>query len=329
MRCTPSVPVMAAVRPLALDLVILGATGHIGRSLMWRLGADDRFRVYAYARRPESVRADLTVSPNIQVEVGHTDSFGQRPFDIVINCIGAGDPARINDLGANLFQITETFDNQILACLQGHPEALYINMSSGAVYGTTITNTLCEHSVMSRRVNDVRPEEWYGIVKRNAEAKHRAHGSLNIVDLRVFSYFSRFLNLDGRLFVVDLVNALLRGAPLMTSADDSIRDYATPADMVRMIMCVIDRWNQVGEGVNGAIDLYTKAPVGKFQLIEAVADRFGLSWNVERDAEIISNTGNKVNYVTGNHKAADWGYEPEFNSCDGILHELGGIAAKP
>ncbi len=307
---------------MALNLAIIGATGHIGRSLIWRLGADDRFRVHAYARQPDLVRADVEGSGAILVEIGDTNVFDQKSFDVVINCIGAGDPARVAELGADLFRVTETFDNRILALLKDHPETLYINMSSGAVYGTSFAAPLDEHAEVARRVNDVRPEEWYGIVKRNAEAKHRAHASLNIVDLRVFSYFSRFLNLDGRLFVVDLVNAVLQRAPLTTSVDDPVRDYATPADLVRMITCIIDRWKHYGDGVNGAVDLYTKAPIGKFELIKAVEEKYGLIWNVEGNVEILSNTGVKLNYVPECRGAAMWGYEPAYNSLDGLMREL-------
>ena len=49
--------------------------------------------------------------------------------------IGAGDPARLAALGHGIFQLTEDFDNQVLAFLGRNPNRLYLNCSSGAVYG--------------------------------------------------------------------------------------------------------------------------------------------------------------------------------------------------
>ena len=77
-----------------------------------------------------------------------------------------------------------------------------------------------------------------------------------------------------------------------------------------------------GDGVNGAVDLYTKAPIGKFELIKAVEEKYGLIWNVEGNVEILSNTGVKLNYVPECRGAAMWGYEPAYNSLDGLMHEL-------
>lgn len=310
---------------MALRLAIVGATGHIGRSLLWNLGRDKSFQIQAYARRVDAVHEDLAAMEKTSAEAIHMDKFGTLPFDIVVNCVGAGDPARVRDMGAEIFRVTEDIDNRILDCLSSWPAALYINMSSGAVYGTPLSQPLTFQSVCSRRVNELNAAEWYGIAKRNAEAKHRAHEEFNIVDVRVFSYFSRFLNREGRLFIVYLVNALIGKRMLQTTSSDSVRDYATPSDLLQLLSCIIERW-QAGQGkINDALDLYTKAPVGKFELIEAVAERFDLSWEATDDLNTISSTGEKQEYFSRNLKAADWGYEPKLIALDGILDELFGL----
>lgn len=310
---------------MALTVAILGATGHIGRSLLWHMATDSRFHVLAFARRPDAVRADLSALGDHRAAARPIDDFGAEPFDVVLNCVGAGDPARVREVGRDIFRLTETFDDRVLDCLDDHPERLYINMSSGAVYGTVFSDAPTDTSECVRRVNDVAPTEWYGIAKRNAEAKHRAHAPSSIVDVRVFSYFSRFLDLQGRLFVVDLVNALLADAPLRTSPEDVIRDYATPADLMRLVDCILRRWNGGATAVNDAVDLYSKSPVGKFELLEAAQARFGLSWKIDEGIEVLANTGQKQHYASNFRRASEWGYAPAFSALEGVMDGLSEI----
>lgn len=304
---------------MALRIAILGATGHIGRSLVNCLLVDKSRIVTAYARRPEAIKPG--------VEIRHTEEFGKHPFDVVINCIGVGDPARVRALGADIFQLTEDFDRRILDCLDRHNEALYINMSSGAVFGTSFETPVTADSRFPEVIDDDDPAEWYGMAKRRAEAAHRARSELNIVDIRVYSYFSRFIDLSGRLFIVDLVNAVRDRTVLRTQPDESIRDYATPLDLLQLIDRIISGW--VLSPVNAALDLYSKAPVGKFELLDAISSAFDLRWEIVADAGVISSTGAKRVYYSENDVAGEWGYMPRFDSRDGVVHELSGLMKAP
>ena len=136
---------------MPLRIAILGATGHIGHSLVNGLLVDKSRIVTAYARRPEAVRP--------VVDVRHIEEFGEHPFDVVINCIGVGDPARVRDLGTDIFQITETFDNRILDYLDQHTEALYINMSSGAVFGMAFETPVTAETLFPSAIDEDDPNE--------------------------------------------------------------------------------------------------------------------------------------------------------------------------
>ena len=49
-------------------------------------------------------------------------------------------------------------------------------------------------------INHISEADYYGIAKLNSEVKLRALKDLNIVDLRVFGYFSRFIDLEVTVF---------------------------------------------------------------------------------------------------------------------------------
>lgn len=306
-------------------IAILGATGHIGRSLLHEFSKHENPQISAYARRPEALEWDKDILGPDAFQALHIDLFGQLAASIVINCTGAGDPARVRDMGADLFRLTAQMDDRIIDFLEEDPARLYVNMSSGAVYGTRFANPAQANSTVNLPVNEPPAVTFYGTIKRHAEARHRALVPLNIVDIRVFNYISRFINRDGRLFIVDLINALLTGSVLKTAADDPVRDYATPQSLGGLINGIIARWQAENAGVNTALDLYSLAPVAKFDLLRAVGSRFGMEWQVTKDANVLAATGAKSLYYSENRTAAEWGYVPKNDSLDGVLETLSAL----
>ena len=296
-------------------IAILGATGHIGKALATELNADPNVELLLYARRPDAILGGIDIA-----------EFGKLPFDVVINAVGAVTPAGVRELGAEIFTVTETVDNSVLAVLNNFPKALYLFLSSGAVYGTDFTKPARKDTVNKLPINALDPSHFYGLSKINAEAKHRGHSELNIIDLRVFSFFSRFIDLEARFFITDAIHAIQDGTVLKTSRQDIIRDFVTPPDFAHLINCCIKTWRNSDTPVNAALDVYSKATVGKFDLLNQIKADFPFDYDLEDDAGLVS-TGPKSNYYSLDHSAEDWGYTPEFTSIDGVLRELSDLLA--
>ncbi len=286
-------------------IAILGATGHLGHSLSMLLA--EEHELLLYARRPEMVSGL------------HIDDFGKEPCDIVINAIGAGDPSRIAALGAGILALTESWDNRVLDWLEKHPKALYLNLSSGAVYGTDFAEPAGDGSLNAVPVNAIAPAHYYSLAKLYAEAKHRASPHLNIVDLRVFSYFSRWIDIEGRFFLAEIIRALRAGKTFLTKPDEMIRDHLCPADLKQLVDCVIAKWQ--GGPVNDVLDCYTKEPIGKFATLERLAAEFGLLWRRE-NVDTLAPTGAKSCYYSTSRKAGEWGYAPKFTALEGVVSEF-------
>jgi nucleoside-diphosphate-sugar epimerase len=286
-------------------IAILGATGHIGHSLAMLLAGEHELLLYA--RRPEAING-LAI-----------DEFGKEPCEVVINAIGAGDPARIAALGAGIFTLTESWDNRVLAWLEKHPKALYLNMSSGAVYGSDFAEPAHDWTRNCVAVNNVSPQHYYSLAKLHAEAKHRASPQLNIVDLRVFSYFSRWIDIEGRFFLAEVIRALRDQKTFLTKPDEMIRDHLCPSDLKQLVDCVMAKWQ--GGPVNAALDCYTQEPVGKFATLERLTEEFGLVWRSE-NVDTLAPTGVKSCYYSTSRLAGEWGYAPKFTALDGLVSEL-------
>ncbi|MNT41260.1 hypothetical protein D3C72_1776150 [compost metagenome] len=136
--------------------------------------------------------------------------------------------------------------------------------------------------------------------------------------MRVFSYFSHRQAPQARFFLSDILRALHNGSVLEVAADDMVRDYLTPSDFLQLI----DRILQAPP-YNAAIDCYSQAPVGKFELLAALGETFGLQHSVAGDQARVNATRPKAHYYSLNRKAEQlFGYVPGDSSLSGVVREI-------
>lgn len=300
-----------------LKVAILGATSHIAKGLIYNCGLDERYELFLFARSLERLRDFLR---SIQCQKGvhfkGFDELNDEGYDVIINCIGISGAKNLEDKVSSYSRLTETFDNLILDYLRNHPETLYINFSSGAAYGTDFSVPAEESTFSKWDINHISEADYYGIAKLNSEAKHRALKNFNIVDLRIFSYFSRFINLESKFLLTEIISCIRDGKEFITSPDNIIRDYIHPQDIFALIERCIEKIN-----INDVFDSYSLKPVTKFGILDYFNAECGLKYKVKDDIKISAITGTKDNYYSINRKAKDIGYEPKFTSMDSIMQE--------
>lgn len=256
------------------DIAILGANGQIGRGLALAFSRSPAHRLYLYARRPAAF-ADVAAPMNLprrgRDEILPLDEFGARRHDVVINAVGDGERAKQIALGAEIFHVTETMDARVMAYLRGQPEALYFFMSTGAVYGFDAEWPVRRDALFAWPVNAPDPVNFYPLAKLVAEAKHRTEPRLRIYDIRIFGYFSRFIPLTGSFFLSEVAAAVLEGKEFRTSPADMVRDYIDHEELAHLIEAFV-----ASRPANGAYDIYSRAPVGKIELLDRLTREFGL-----------------------------------------------------
>lgn len=298
-------------------IAILGATSHIAKGLMYHLGQDGNYDLCPFARSPQ--RADeflSTIGLGSRFKAKSIEEFGKESYGAVINCVGIGDPGKLSNAGSSIFEITETFDTLALDHLKRNPDTLFINFSSGAVYGTDFTSPVDARSQATFDINPMDPSAYYGIAKLHSEARHRAMKDHRIVDLRIFGYFSRFIDLDAKYMMSETVSCLLHKNEFVTNPEDIIRDFIHPEDLASLVkLCIAKR------DLNDAFDVCSLQPVGKFEIINKFSSLYGLKHTIEKGHDSVSVTGRKVNYYSRNGRIRSVGFSPRFTSIDCLIQE--------
>ena len=289
--------------------VITGGTSHIARALIpFFLEAGDELCLFA--RRPEALRgidarieSDFSLVPEIEC-------------DLLVNCIGAGTPNLIRKKPQLWFSVLEDFDNLALESLRRrNPEALYVHFSSGAVYDRG-GGPAGDDSSRTFFPNRLTVTEWYPVVQLYAEAKHRAQRGLRILDLRIFSFFSRHIDPDSGYFMTELVKALIEKRPFRTSRKEIVRDYPAPADLAALIRRAAEL-----PGLNTALDVRSAACVSKSEILRRFAEEFALEWEYEEPAAHSPNGDAEVYFPESRRAEAVTGIAPRFSSMETLLTE--------
>lgn len=222
----------------------------------------------------------------------------------------------------SLFEITETYDNMVLDYLRRNRSSVYINFSSGAVYGKEFLSAVNINSANHICVNKIDPLHYYSIAKLNSEAKHRYYRDLRILDLRVFAYFSRFIDLREKYLMAEIVRAIKEKEVFLTGKNDIVRDYIGSEDLFSLVCCCIKK------KTNGAYDVYSRKPVRKFEILENFQKSFGLDHKILEPVKLSSLTGTKNMYYSNSKKARELGYVPKYSSLELLIKETEMILAQ-
>ncbi|MBL7004977.1 MAG: NAD-dependent epimerase/dehydratase family protein [Gammaproteobacteria bacterium] len=303
-----------------MKIAILGATSQIAQDLILSFSKNQNYGFLLFGRNIELLEKWINsenLSKKYQVKE-YSEFDNHQKYDVIINFVGIGDPAKAQKIGSDIFKITEQYDDMALEYLKQNKEAKYIFLSSGAVYGGNYQEPVNKDTVATVDINNLKSTDWYTLAKLYAEAKHRALPDLSVVDIRVFNYFSHKQNMDARFLITDIVRAIKNKEVFKTSADNIVRDFITPPDFCNLIQAIIDF-----KHTNTALDCYTKSPVSKFDLLSEFESKFGLKYEIDENISIINATGVKLNYYSTNDIAKNIGYKPKKTSLDGITHSYG------
>lgn len=305
------------------QIAIVGASSQIAKDLVLSLISNAAAKPLLYVRHLDATAQWLRAN-NLQdaCSLHLYEEYGRLPHETVINFVGVGDPRRAAEMGADIFDVTQRFDDMILSELVKHPQRRYIFLSSGAAYGNSFATPVNIDTEARISINAIAAQDYYATAKLHAEVRHRSRPDLAIIDLRVFNYFSRTQDIEARFFITDIVRAVRDGQTLRVSSDFMVRDFLHPQDFFQLISCILD-----GPSANSPIDCYSLAPVDKPTLLAAMQAQFGLRYEITESGTTVAvnATGTKPHYYSLNRKAKEFGYLPRYTSLDGVLEETRAI----
>ncbi len=301
-----------------MRIALLGATSQIAKDLIVSFAAHTEHELVLFARRPDIALLWLrSVGLESRYNVSKFEAFSDdKHFDTILNLVGVGNPVQALAAGNSIFETTLKYDEMAIKYQINHPACRYVFFSSGAAYGSKFTHPVDVSTTAAVPINNMLPQDWYGVSKLHAESRHRALAHLPIVDIRVFNYVSWTQDMSARFFITDILRSIKKGETLFVSKENIIRDYIGPDDLFKLISLIIS-----SSATNDVVDCYTLAPVDKLTLLINMNEKFGLIYTIDEAPTPVNATGVKLNYFSKNYRAASFGYVPSKNSLETVCEQ--------
>jgi nucleoside-diphosphate-sugar epimerase len=301
------------------SIAILGASSQIAGDLILWLARQSYIELHLFVRNCDAMLDWLAKRSMLgRAKVYSYHNFGRQDlYFSVINFVGAGDPAKILNLGSDFLELTYQYDSLALEYLRDHQSTRYLFISSGAAYGSNFNEPVDEASPAIFALNAYDQSTWYGMAKAHAECRHRARNDLAIMDIRIFNYISENQELAARFLITDIIRSIRDDEVLITSSDQIMRDYLYAQDFCILIDAILN-----APPSNDVIDCFSKAPVGKGELLNTLQEVFNLKYSLLVPKAGVGTTGQKPCYYSLNRRASSYGYAPKFTSLEGILKSI-------
>ena len=86
-----------------MKIAILGVTGHVGKNIQYLFARENTDQLYLFSRYRNAQNMQLLTY----------DKFHELDYDVIINCIGISDPAKIESEGNSILKLTGDIDSMI------------------------------------------------------------------------------------------------------------------------------------------------------------------------------------------------------------------------
>ena len=301
-------------------IAIFGATSQIFLSVLHCFIEKEGIGLELFVRDVASIDQDLKrILAENRVKIQDYNAFRDAVYyTAIINFTGCGGIKTTGKIMPQELDSLEYIDALALNYLNCNPDCKYIYLSSGAVFGSVFDLPAERSRPAEIPVSMLAERDWYGAVKLVSELKHRMRPDLNIIDLRIFGYFSHGFDLHSGFLVTDIASAIKGSRTLVVSTENFVRDYMVPYDFYQLLLCIL----KTSIPINTPIDCYSRSPIEKFELLEALREEFHLSYEIAQERRESRLGGVKNAYYSLDRTASRFGYTPHYTSLDGLISEL-------
>jgi len=299
-----------------MKIIFFGASSQIAKSLIKKFSQDPQNQLTFFVRNLD-VFANWLVNKKISHDQSDIKTYSEFSIndevDVIINCIGIGDPAQAIKISSSIDDTTNKFDDLVLHYLEFNPKTKYFFLSSGIAYGDIFSAPARNYNQQNIKISSIKQEDQYSISKIKAENKHRKLSKFSIIDIRIFSFLSDEININNSFFITDALRAIKEDVVFLTNMNNITRDYIGVDDLYQLIEILIPI-----DGLNTIVDTYSKNPIDKFTILDFLKSSFGLRYQFQEDFKAINASGIKDHYYSRNFIAEDFGYSPNFSSLEVI-----------
>jgi len=259
-------------------IAIFWANSHIAKNLLLYFNNKSNYNIDLYLRKNREINdfiksnwVDLNKVNIINIEKINYKKFHKIEYKWIINCIWIWNPEKLKEIWKNIIFLTEKYDNLIIEYLKYNTNSIYINFSSWAIYKGSFSKVINEKTLSNIDINNIDYSDYYYISKIYSEVKHRSLKELNIVDLRIFSFYSKYIDINSSFFMSELIKSIKEKTPFITNKKNFTRDFISPEWLFNIIILILKK-----DKINNWFDVISKSSITKNEILNFMKNKYNL-----------------------------------------------------
>jgi len=205
-----------------MKILFIGGNSHIAKSIL----AENLFNEIFIISRNKIKITKFCYSNKVSTKITFLDfkSFKNEKFDLIVNFASPGYPDDINSSKKNIIKFTKDINSRVIKYLLLNKKTKYIFISSG---------------IVNKIITKKDKQYFYYKSKLNIEKNNLSQKGLRIYNLRIYSYISKFIDLNKNFFLSLIINSIKKNKKIKIYNNDFTRDFIGPKEVISFIKYIL------------------------------------------------------------------------------------------
>jgi nucleoside-diphosphate-sugar epimerase len=205
-----------------MKILFIGGNSHIAKSIL----AENLFNEIFIISRNKKKIINFCNLNKVSTKITFLDyeSFKNERFELIVNFASPGYPEDISSTKNNIIKFTKDINRRVIEYLLLNKKTKYIFISSG---------------IVNKNITKKDKQYFYYKSKLDIEKNNLSQKELRIYNLRIYSYISKFIDLNKNFFLSLIINSIKKNKKIKINNNDFTRDFIGPKELISFIKYVL------------------------------------------------------------------------------------------
>lgn len=205
-----------------MKILFIGGNSHIAKSIL----AENLFNEIFIISRNKKKIINFCNLNKVSTKITFLDyeSFKNEKFELIVNFASPGYPEDISSTKNNIIKFTKDINRRVIEYLLLNKKTKYIFISSG---------------IVNKNITKKDKQYFYYKSKLDIEKNNLSQKELRIYNLRIYSYISKFIDLNKNFFLSLIINSIKKNKKIKINNNDFTRDFIGPKELISFINYVL------------------------------------------------------------------------------------------
>ena len=241
-----------------MKILVIGGNSHIAKSIL----AENLFNeIFIISRNKNKIINFCNLNQvSTKITFLNYESFKNEKFKLIVNFASPGYPEDISSSKNNIIKFTKDINRRVIKYLLLNRKTKYIFISSG---------------IVNKNITKKDKQYFYYKSKLDIEENNLSQKGLRIYNLRIYSYISKFIDLNKNFFLSLIINSIKKNKKIKIYNNNFTRDFIGPKELISFIKYILEN-----DLKKCSIDISSNKSVTKKDLLKFFKKNYYLKYDL-------------------------------------------------